>query len=199
MISFMDQFIAQLQNIIATTQQNIPFVLKIIGILWLITLINKFLGYRLNILGIWPRTLPGLIGIIFCPVLHANFNHLFFNTIPLFVLASLVLMSGYKIFYSVTFAIIILSGLAIWLFGKRGIHVGASALIMGYFGYLLANAYYQFNATTAILAILCLYYFGGLLLELVPTARKNISWEGHVFGFFAGIAVAYLYPIIFNP
>lgn len=188
----MQHLVSELQNIIWSVQHNIPFVLFLVGILWLINLVNLILHYRLNILGIYPRTYHGLLGIFFTPFLHSNFGHLFFNSIPLFVLANLVLIQGYKTFYLVSIAIIILSGLAIWLFGKPGIHVGASALIMGYFGYLLANAYYQLTATTIILAILCLYYLSGLFFALIPTGEKGISWEGHVFGFLAGILVAYL-------
>jgi len=188
----MQHIISDLQHIISSVQHNMPFVLFLIGILWLINLINFIFHYRLNLLGIWPRTSYGLIGIFFTPFLHSNFSHLFFNSIPLFVLTNLILIQGYKTFYLVSIAVIILSGLAIWLFGKPGIHVGASALIMGYFGYLLANAYYQLTATTIILAILCLYYLSGLFFSLIPTGEKGISWEGHVFGFLAGILVAYL-------
>ncbi len=190
----MQHLISDLQHIISSVHHNIPFVLFLVGILWLINLVNLILGYRLNLLGICPRTYHGLIGIFFTPFLHSNFGHLFFNSIPLFVLANLVLIQGYKTFYLISIAIIIISGLAIWLFGKPGIHVGASALIMGYFGYLLANAYYQLTATTIILAILCLYYLSGLFFALIPTGEKGISWEGHVFGFLAGILVAYLSP-----
>jgi membrane associated rhomboid family serine protease len=191
----MDQITTALQAIILSVKQNSAFVFGIIGLLLLLNIINRMLGNRLNSLGIIPRTARGLIGIFFSPFLHGDFNHLFFNAIPLFVLANLVLLNGKEAFYIISLMIIVLSGFSLWLLGRRAIHIGASSLIMGYFGYLLANAYFQINATTIILGVLCLYYFGGLVSSLFP-GEKDVSWEGHVFGFFAGIATAYWHPTI---
>lgn len=184
-----------LQNIITSIQYNYIFVLKLIGILWAIQVINFILGYRLNFLGIYPRNIFGLPGIICSPFLHGNFNHLFFNSIPLFVLINLVLFNGHAEFYYISIIIILISGSALWLFGRKAIHIGSSTLIMGYFGYLLINAYHQPTMVTVLLAAVCIYYFGGLFLALFP-GEKGISWEGHVFGCAAGIAAAFLYPML---
>lgn len=182
--------VQNLQQIILLTQKNWPFLVAALGTLWLVNILNASVGYRLNYLGIYPRRLHGLIGIFFAPWLHGGFNHLFFNSIPLFVLASLILLAGQPFFYRVSFIIIVLSGFATWLFGRKGLHVGASALIMGYFGFLLANAYHEGSMLAILLAAIGLYYFAGLLLHLIPT-EVEVSWEGHVFGFLAGIAAAF--------
>ena len=187
----MQQFVLAVQNVVLSIQHNLLFVLGIIAILLVIHLVNWLLGYRLNILGIYPRKLAGLPGIIFSPFLHGNFNHLFFNSVPLFALINLILLKGRMVFYIVTLTIILLSGFATWLLGRRAIHVGASSLIMGYFGYLFTEAYYQPTAITVIIAIVCIYYFGGLIIaSVIPSGKRNISWEGHVFGLAAGIATA---------
>jgi len=191
----MEHLATSLQNIISITQQNAFFLLKLIGILWLIHLINWVMQYKLNVLGIQPRTWRGLFGIIFAPWLHGHFSHIFLNTIPLFVLGSLVLANGRVVFYEVTIIVILLGGFLTWAFGRRAIHVGASTVIMGYFGYLLVNAYHSFNVTTVILAAICLYYFGGLVMALLPS-KKDVSWESHVFGCIAGALAAYLVPMI---
>jgi membrane associated rhomboid family serine protease len=184
-----------LQNVIESIKDNTPFVLYLIGILWAIHFINWLLRYRLSIFGIWPRKIFGLIGIFCSPFLHGNFSHLFFNSIPLFVLINLVLFQGRAIFYCVSLIIIIGGGFAIWLFGRRAIHIGASTVIMGYFGYLLTNVFYQPAIISIILAAVCVYYFGGLILALFP-GEKGISWESHIFGFLAGIGAAFLCPIL---
>lgn len=184
-----------LQNIIASIQYNYIFVLKLIGVLWVIQIINFILGYRLNFLGVYPRNIFGLPGIICSPFLHGNFNHLFFNSIPLFVLINLVLFNGRAEFYCISIIIILISGGALWLFGRKAIHIGSSTLIMGYFGYLLINAYHQPTMVTVLLALVCIYYFGGLFLALFP-GEKGISWEGHIFGCLAGIAAAFLCPMM---
>ena len=191
----MEQLANSIQHIIDATQQNAYFLLKFVTLFWAIHLINWLAKYHLNVLGIKPRTSHGLLGIFFAPFLHGNFSHLFFNSIPLFVLGSLVLANGYEVFYTVSIVVIILGGFLTWLCGRNAIHIGASTLVMGYFGYLLASAYYSFNVNTIILAIICLYYFGGLIYALFP-GKKEISWESHVCGCAAGIAVSYFYPKI---
>lgn len=162
-----------------------------IGILWIFNIFNWVIGSKLNVLGIYPRRLSGLIGIIFCPLLHQNFNHLFFNSIPLFVLGLALLARGIIVFYWVTIVVTLLGGFAVWLMGKRSIHIGASGLISGYFGFILVTAYLQPNFTSIVLACLVLYYFGGIFLGIFPQKEK-VSWESHLFGFLSGIASAYL-------
>ncbi|MCL5261146.1 MAG: rhomboid family intramembrane serine protease [Gammaproteobacteria bacterium] len=179
-------------------QNNLFFALKMLGIVWFVHIINLLVDYRLNAFGIIPRTFRGLRGIILSPFLHGNFNHLFFNSVPLFVLIDLILMQGQTAFFFVTICIIISSGLLIWLFGKNGIHIGASSVIMGYFGFLLAESYFEFNAKAIIVAGVCIYYFGGLFIALLPSVKKNVSWEGHVFGFIAGVGTAFLAPYLLN-
>jgi membrane associated rhomboid family serine protease len=187
----LEELAAEVQGVITAMKGNMLFSLKIVAILWVIHIINFLTRYSLNKLGLQTRSLRGLSGIVFSPVLHGDFNHLFFNTIPFFVLSDLVLLNGRSTFYSISLAIIVLSGILLWLFGQRGIHIGASGLIMGYLGYLLAKAYFQVMGTTIILAGVCIYYFGGLLLSVFPGAKKNVSWDGHIFGLLSGIFTAY--------
>lgn len=172
-------------------QKNVWFVLFIIAGLFIIHILNWLTGYRLIILGIYPRKWFGLPGIVFHPLLHGDFNHLFFNSIPLFVLASFILLSGVPTFICVTFTIILLSGIAIWLVGRPSYHIGASGLIMGYLAYLIMNTYQQPSIISIGVVIVCLYYFGSLLFHLF-SFEKKLSWEAHVFGFLAGIAANYI-------
>jgi len=159
--------------------------------------INYLFRYQLNYLGIIPRRWRGLPGIMFSPWLHGDFNHLFFNAIPLFMLANFILLQGEDIFFSVSLIIILLSGALVWLLGRRAYHVGASSLIMGYWGFLLLNVYQQGTIMAIILGFVCIYYLGGLFSNLLP-GRRGVSWEGHVFGFIAGLAANFLSPILLN-
>ena len=161
----LEKIAVEIHHLIIAMKVNTVFALELVSILWFIHIINRMMQYRLNFFGIRSRKLGGLPGIILAPLLHGDFNHLFFNTIPLFVLSDLILPEGRVIFYYVSGTITILSGILIWLFGRRGIHIGASSLIMGYFGYLLAKAYFHVTATTIVLAGFCLFYFGGLFLS----------------------------------
>jgi membrane associated rhomboid family serine protease len=183
----------QLDASVTAIKANMPFVLCILAGLYVIQIVNFVLGYRLNILGIYPRRLLGLPGIVFAPFLHGNFNHLFFNSIPLFMLLCLMLLGGITTFYLASAIIIVLCGLATWLFGRPGIHVGASGVIMGYWAYVLFNAYHQGSVVAIASGAICIYYLGSLLLNLFPLEAKS-SWESHVFGFLAGIAASYIIP-----
>lgn len=188
-----ETFLSDLQQLILLVQQNQLLVLGGIALMWLLQLLNFLLGYRLNVLGIYPRTVHGLIGIPVSPWLHGHFNHLFFNTIPLYVLANFVLLNGVDIFYKVTVVVVTVSGSLLWLFGRKGVHVGASGLIMGYWGYLITNAFYHASVITVLLVVVSLYYFGGLVSSLIPSSEAEVSWEGHIFGFLSGLVANYFY------
>ncbi len=188
----MDNFINQLLQTLNLMQQNALPAFYIICIFWLIYFIDVLLNHRLLRLGIYPRHILGLPGILFNTFLHGNFEHLFFNSIPLFVLIDFVLIEGWHQFITISVFIILVGGLLLWLFGRKGIHVGASALISGYFGYLITNAYHHPSISAIVLAIICVYYFGGILLGLFPQQDRT-SWEGHVCGFLSGIASALLF------
>lgn len=191
----MNNIAEQLLQAVNLIRANIYSALLIVGLLWVIQIINFAVGYRFNMLGIYPRKIFSLLGIFFAPFLHGGFSHLFFNSIPLLVLVDFALLNGAHQFVVITLIIMMLSGLATWLFGRPGFHVGASAVIMGYFGYLLLNAYQHPSIMGVMLAIVCAYYFGGLLLSIFPQEEKT-SWEGHLSGFLAGIAAVYIYPFV---
>lgn len=178
---------SELSFFIFTAKHNIKPVIAAISGLWLINLINwRLLGGRLNLLGIIPRFPIGLLGLIFSPILHANFNHLFFNSIPLFALTLFMLSYGVPTFAFSTLFIMFGSGFSVWLLGRRGIHIGASALISGYFAFVLISAYKLPSITTLFAAAIALYYFGGIFMGLLPSEESQ-SWEGHLSGFIAGL------------
>ncbi len=182
----------EIDNFVETSKHYIPTMLIFMGGLWAFNIINwVLLGGVFNKLGIRPRRLSGLVGIVFAPFLHGNFAHLLFNTVPLICLGLFVMTLGLYDFYVATLIIVVLSGLAVWIVGRRGIHIGASSLISGYFGYVVASAYLQPTFATFFCAGVALYYFGGILLSLFPTEEKT-SWEGHLSGFLSGLLAMYV-------
>jgi membrane associated rhomboid family serine protease len=185
-----DELITSLNLIISQTQANLYTLAIILSIPWAVFFLNQLLGKRLLYLGIIPRHLIGLPGIVFAPFLHANFNHLFFNSVPLIVLANFLLINGLNYFLWVSLFITLISGFLIWCFAKPGIHVGASSLITGYWGLLVSGILQQGTATAIILGLLSIYYFAGVFLGIFP-GKKGVSWEGHLFGLLAGFAVSY--------
>ena len=182
---------SSLDLIIIQTQNNSRTLGIILLIPWSLFFISHFITKRILLLGIIPRHLRGIPGIICAPLLHANFNHIFFNSIPLLVLSNFILINGLYYYLIVTLFITVLSGFAIWCFAKPGLHIGASALITGYWGFLICNIYQQGTLTTVILGFVSLYYFAGIFFGIFPR-EKGVSWEGHLFGLLAGLATSYL-------
>lgn len=182
----------------ATLYYYLYLTLGIILLLFAINFINELMDRKLSYFGIIPRHIIGLPGIFLAPLLHGSFNHLFFNCFPLFALMNMVLVYGYDVFVAVTCMVTVMSGVAVWLFGRHSIHLGASAVILGYFGFLSINAYIDPNFLSLVLIICCLYYFGGLVAALIPVHTAGVSVEGHIFGFLSGIASYFLLPYVIN-
>ncbi len=172
-------------------KKNLYWVLGFVALIWAIELINFSMGHRFSDWGILPRTLKGLKGIPLSPFLHASLIHIMMNTIPLAVLGGFVMLNGRRIFFEITIIIILVSGIALWLFGRSSYHVGASGLIFGYFGYLVLRAWYDRSLKSFIIAFVTVFLYGGIIWGLLPTFSR-ISWEGHLFGLLAGFLAARL-------
>src|SRR5919202_226944 len=112
---------------------------------WSLAFVNlRLCQGALNGFGIRPRTSMGLLGILFSPFLHGNWEHLVANTIPFFILGWFVMLGGISNFFIVTTFAVLISGLGLWLFGRsNSVYLGASGVIFGYLGFLLLRNYFQ--------------------------------------------------------
>lgn len=142
--------------------------------------------------GIHPRTVGGLIGVAFAPLLHANLAHLTANLVPLFVL-SLVLFTNPRYRPVRTLAIIwVASGLGTWLIGRGdSVHLGASSVIYGLVTYLIVAGVRMRSWRAALVALVVLLVYGGVIYGVLPRSGP-ISWEGHLCGALAGAGAAFL-------
>lgn len=140
--------------------------------------------------GLQPRSGFRPLSILISPFLHVDRRHLAANSIPLFVLGSLVIVQGQLLFWLTTLIIILIAGLGIWLFGQPNTqHMGASGLILGYFGYTLASVFFAPDLATILVAIVVAILYLGLIWQVVPL-KKGVSTTGHLFGFLGGIVAA---------
>jgi membrane associated rhomboid family serine protease len=182
-------------DMIAQFQMNLPLLTRAFAVLCGVHFLNIMMGYRLSMLGIVPRTWHGLLGIFWAPLLHANGEHLLSNALILMVLANMVAFNGQDALVVVTCFVVVVGGLLTWCFGRKALHIGASGVAMGYFGFVLIHAYHQPGVMSVGVACVALYYFSSLLMQLTPTGRHD-SWEGHAFGFMAGLLASQVYPTI---
>ncbi|MCS6813832.1 MAG: rhomboid family intramembrane serine protease [Cyanobacteria bacterium] len=180
-----------------TIAQEIKTQIVILGsfvaVMWGVEILDAVVfGHRLNALGIRPRSINGLWGILFMPFLHGNFAHLIANTLPFVTLGWLIMLRETSDFFVVTILSMLVGGLGIWLIGSPfSVHIGASGVVFGYLGYLLLRGYFERSVTAIGFSIVVAILYGGTLFGLLPIHR-GISWEGHLFGFLGGVLAAYL-------
>jgi membrane associated rhomboid family serine protease len=185
----------ELANLANYLQQSISnslgFFIILAALLLILLCLNLFSQYRLSIFGITPRHLFGLIGIPCAPFLHASFNHLFFNFIPFLVLSLMLIPNGFAFYWQLLWLLIFISGSGIWLFGRKGIHIGASALVTALWGFLVMDMFYHPSILSILNGVICVYYFFGIFLGIFPSEDK-VSWEGHLIGLISGAGLYWL-------
>lgn len=174
-----------------TKSENVKFVLFFVAALWVVHVVNWLLSLRLERFGILPRTLRGLIGIIFSPFLHANFLHLIGNTIPLLVLGLLLVIFYEKIAPAVIGIVVIVGGGLVWVLGRSAIHIGASGVIYGIAAFLIVYGFIKKNVVSIILSLIVAFLYGGSMLTGVLPVQGFVSWESHLFSAAAGVFAAY--------
>ena len=167
-----------------------PIVILVV-LMWAVELVNFFLGHGLVSWGIRPRSFSGLIGIPLAPMIHSGLLHTVSNTVPLFFLGALTLAGGKRRFWETTVSVTLLSGGLVWLFARGAYHVGASGLVFGYFGAILARAVMERSLSAVVIGIGTIMAYGGLIWGVLPL-RSYVSFESHLFGLIAGIVVVWL-------
>ena len=157
----------------------------------LIQLANFLSSGQLSGWGIVPRQLSGLAAIPFAPFIHHSWGHLASNLIPLFILMTMVLQLGKKVFWLSSIGIILISGIGVWLMASRGVHAGSSSLIFGYWSFLLVYGWLYKSLKSLLLALVVLLLYGGMFWSLF-SFQPNISWSSHAFGALSGILMAWI-------
>jgi membrane associated rhomboid family serine protease len=163
------------------------------AVLYLVELVNAgFLHGSLDNDGIHARTVSGLLGIVFAPLLHMSWAHLLGNTVPVLVFGFLAMSSGIGPWIATTAVIWVISGLGVWLISPSGVvTVGASGVAFGWLMFLLVRGIFNRAVGQILVALVLLFYWGSVLWGLLP-GRADISWQGHVFGALAGVLCAFL-------
>ena len=155
--------------------------------IWAVQIINAQRHYSLNRFGLAPRRIDGLWGVLTQPALHLSYGHLLSNTVPLIGIGWVLLLSGVRTWLTVSAIVISSGGLRRGWSRLAASSSGASALVFGWLGYLIARAYFSRQLKWIFVAVVVLLFFGTLLTSLLPSFESNVSWESHACGFAAGI------------
>ena len=173
-------------------KNSLSIALMIVAAMWLVFFMNSVLSIDFNSYGIVPRRTEGLKGILFAPFLHGNFAHLLSNTLPMLVLTTVLFWFYRRIAVKVLFFSIILGGLFVWIFARTAFHIGASGVVFALVGFLIASGIFRKRIKALLIAIIIFFLYGGVVWGILPT-QPGVSWESHLFGFLAGIFLAYSY------
>lgn len=147
-------------------------------------------------LGIMPRTLGGLSGVFFSPLIHSTSDifHLINNSIPVFVLSVALLYYYRKIAFQIFFLSWFLSGILTWIIAKNegSFHIGISSVIYSLVCFLFLSGVLRRQKQLQALSLLIVFLYGSLVWGVFPMEEK-VSWQGHLGGSITGIALAAYY------
>jgi membrane associated rhomboid family serine protease len=170
--------------------RGIVVVAALAALMWVVEVVDQVAGGRLDRNGIEPRELDGLDGVVWAPFLHADFQHLIGNTIPFLLLGFAIALGGVARVILVTVIVAVVGGLGTWLIAPSDtVHIGASGIVFGFAGYLVARGVFSRSPTQLLLGVVVVVVWGATLLQgLVP--ETGISWQGHLFGAIGGVVAA---------
>ena len=153
-------------------------------IMWLVKITEVLFDIDLSGFGIYPLTARGLQGILFSPFIHADFAHLFNNSLPLFFLATAVFYFYSEVAFKVFGWTYILTGILVWLAGREAYHIGASGLVYGLASFLFFSGIIRHYYRLIALSLLVVFLYGSMVWGMLPEFYKNVSWESHMLRLF---------------
>ena len=156
----------------------VEITLAFIALLWLIQLFNWSLDLQLQRFGVRPREWRGLLGIPLAPLLHAGFMHLLANSLSLLVLGTVMLHLYPGAAARVLLAVYLGPGIAVWLFGRDAVHIGASGMAYGLVSYILVAGLIRRDRRAIAASLLVCFMYGTLVWGVLPI-EPGISWETH--------------------
>jgi len=171
-----------------------PFLLLVL--LWLFYWAEHLFNFHFYKLGVLPRTIEGLKGILFMPLVHSEkeVSHLVNNSAPIFILLASLIFFYRKIALKVFIYLWILTGLFVWVYAenKGSYHIGISGVIYGLAAFLFTSGFIRKYLPLQAIALFVAFFYGSMIWGVFPIEQK-ISWEGHLMGLITGVILAYIY------
>lgn len=185
-------------NSLKWSAEVVIFPMAITLLLWIVYWFEIRFGFNFNLFGIYPRTASGLVGIVFGPFIHGNLEHLFNNSVPLFVLLVALFYFYRNVRWKILIFGILFTGILTWIIGRSSFHVGASGIVYMLVSFLFFKGVFSAHYQLIALALIVVFLYGGLWWYLFPI-DSTISWEGHLSGFLIGIFFALIVDTSFLP
>lgn len=171
---------------------SLRMALVFIGILWSVFIIDQAFGLRLGQFGLRPGSLPGLVGVFTAPLLHANFQHILSNTLPMLISLTAILYLYPNSALRVVPLVWVGSGALSWLIGRPNLHIGASGLIYGLLAFVFISGILRRDLRSVSVSLLVGFLYGSMVWGVLPT-RPHMSWEMHLSGALIGVMLAFVF------
>jgi len=171
---------------------SLHFPILVIVALWAIHTFQYLADWKFSYLGIYPQSISGLKGILFAPLIHSDLAHLINNSVPLFVLLTIIKFFYPKVATRSFIMIYILTGIAVWSLARSVYHIGASGVVYGLVAFVFWTGIFRRSLKAIVLALIVTIMYSGMFMGILPD-QEGISWESHLFGAFVGIFTAYFY------
>ncbi len=142
--------------------------------------------------GILPRNFSGLKGVLFSPFIHSDTNHLFNNSIPLFVLISFLIYFYRSVYLKVLLFGGFLSGLLTWIIAREAYHIGASGIVYLVFSFIFFSGIIKKQFQLVAVSLIVIFLYGSMVWYVFPI-KEGVSWEGHLSGFLVGLFFAFVF------
>lgn len=166
------------------------------GLLWMIKILEFTSNTDLSDYGNYPLSPEHLTGILWQPLIHADFVHLWSNTVPLiFLVWSLFYFYG-DIAFRVFPSLWVGSGVLTWFIGRPSFHIGASGIVYGLAFFLFFSGVVRKMRPLMALSGIVAITYGGFVWNMLPVAeiwKPELSWEGHLSGAIVGSALAIVF------
>jgi membrane associated rhomboid family serine protease len=166
-------------------------ILYVVGI-WFVYWVEIYFNINFNKYGVLPRDLIGLRGVVFTHFIHSDANHLFNNSIPLFVL----LLSTFYFYRDIAYKVLIfgglLSGLLTWGIARDSYHIGASGIVYLLFSFIFFSGIIRKHYRLVALSLIIIFLYGSMIWYVLPI-KDGMSWEGHLSGLLMGLFFAVFY------
>ena len=188
-IHVLDPDYASSERARANFRLALKIALGFVALIWLIDIVNWALALELQRFGVRPRQLAGLPGILLAPLLHGGPVHLVANSLPLLVLGTGVLYLYPNSALTVLPAVYLGPGIAVWLFGAGGVHVGSSGLVYGLASYVFVAGVIRLDRRAIAAALLVSFLYGSLVWGVLPI-QPGVSWQTHLAAALIGLALA---------
>lgn len=169
-----------------------------VALMWYIFILAYIFEADLATLGLYPRKLSGLPGILATPLIHSDLPHLLSNSFPLLILPAIILFSYPSLALRVFVGLYFFTGFFTWFLARPAFHIGASGVVYGLASFVFFSGVFRRDRGAVALSFIIIFLYGGMIYGVFPT-EERVSWESHLIGGMCGMVFAFIYRNVDRP